>query len=342
MIKKIAVVGATENLGRELLSILAEREFPAEEIVALDSEESEGKEISYGFDKRLIIKNLQNYDFKGTDIVFFVDVEGVSEVYGKKATEAGCIVIDESSCFRMNESIPLVIPEVNPKIIDDYKKSNIIASPNSSVIQMLVALKPLHDVAKIKRIVVSTYQSVSGAGKEAMDELYDHTKKVYEGEFVKPVKFDKTICFNVLPKIDGPMEDGNDKEESKIVNETKKILGNDVEVSATCVRVPVFACYSQSVNVEFKKAISAERSRKILSKTKGILVLDRPKENIYAVPRECAALDEVFVSRIRKDNSVKYGLNMWIVSDNIRKGGALNLVQIAEILVKKFLQSITI
>lgn len=337
MIKKIAVVGATENLGRELLSILAERKFPAKEVVALDSEEAEGKEISYGFDDRLLIKNLKNYDFKGTDIAFFVDVEGVSEVYGKKAIEAGCIVIDESSCFRMNENVPLVIPEVNPEAISDYKKSNIIASPNSSTVQMLVALKPLHDIAKIKRIVVSTYQSVSGASKECMDELFNHTKKIYENEFLEPVNFKKTISFNVIPQIDSPMEDGSYAEESKIVEETKKILGKDVEVSATCVRVPVFACYSQSVNVEFEKPISAEQTREILSDTEGIAVLDRPKEYIYAVPRECAALDEVFVSRIREDKSVKHGLNMWIVSDNIRKGGALNLVQIAEILVKKYL-----
>ena len=338
MLKKVAVVGATGNVGREILSILAERKFPVEEVVALASENSKGKEVSYGFDKRLIVKNLQNYDFKGTDIALFSAGAGISEVYGKKAADAGCIVIDNSSFWRMNKDIPLVVPEVNPEAIADYKKTNIIANPNCSTIQMVVALKPLHDYAKIKRVVVSTYQSVSGAGKEAMDELFEHTKKIYENEFEKPVKFKKTICFNVIPQIDIPMEDGSYKEEWKMVKETQKILDKNIQVSATCVRVPVFACHSESVNIEFENPITPDKARELLSDADGVLVEDRPENYIYAVPRDCAGQDEVYVSRIRKDESVKNGLNIWIVSDNIRKGAALNAVQIAEILVKKYLK----
>lgn len=337
MIKKVAIVGATGNIGREILSILAEKKFPAREIAALASDKSEGKEVGYGFKDKLIVKNLKDYDFKGTDIAFFVAGDGVSEVYGKKAAEMGCIVIDGSSFYRMNDDVPLIIPEVNSEDIADYKKTNIIASPNSTTIQMLVALKPLHDFAKIKRIVVSTYQSISEIGKGAMDELFEHTKKIYENEFLKPVKFKKTICFNLIPQIDVPMDDGSYKEEWKTIVETKKVLGKDIEVSATCVQVPVFACHSESVNVEFEKPITVEKATEILSDAKGVLILDRPKDYIYAVPRECAGQDEVYVSRIRKDKSVKNGLNMWIVSDNLRKGGALNMVQIAEILVKKYL-----
>lgn len=336
MVKKIAVVGATGNVGREMLSVLAERKFPADEVVALASENSEGKEVSYGFEKRLIVQNLSKYDFIGTDIALFSAGAGVSEVYGKKAAEAGCVVIDNSSFWRMNKDIPLVVPEVNPQEIANYKNRNIIANPNCSTIQMVVALKPLMNIAKIKRVVVSTYQAVSGAGKEAMDELFNHTKKIYENEFLKPVHFKKPIPFNVIPQIDIPMEDGSYKEEWKMVQETKKILDKDIEVSATCVRVPVFACHSESVNVEFESSITAEQARDALSDAEGVLVLDKPEEYIYAVPRDCAGQDEVYVSRIRKDPSVKYGLNMWLVSDNIRKGAALNAVQIAELLVKDY------
>lgn len=337
MIKKLAVVGVTDNIGREVLSILAERKFQVKEVVALASEKSEGREVSYGFENRLSVKNLQNYDFEGTDIAIFATGSGISEVYAKKAAKAGCIVIDISSFYNTKNDIPLVIPEVNSDAIADYKKTNIIASPNSATVQMLIALKPLHDIANIKRVVVSTYQSVSGAGMEAMDELFNHTKKIYENEFLKPVKFKKTISFNIIPQINVSMEDGNYKEEQEIIEGTKKILGKEIEVSATCVQVPVFACNSESVNIEFEKPITAERAREILSDSDGILVLDRPKDYIYAVPRECAGQDEVYISRIRKDKSVKNGLNMWIVSDNLRKGSALNAVQIAEILVKKYL-----
>jgi len=337
MIKKIAVVGATGNIGREILSILSERKFPVKEVVALASEKSEGKEVSYGFEKVLTIKNIQNYDFTGTDIAFFAASDGVSEVYGKKASKVGCVVIDISSFYNMNKDIPLIIPEVNADDIANYKKTNIIASPNAITIQTLVALKPLHDIAQIKRIIVSTYQSVSGAGKEAMEELFNHTKKIYENEFLKPVEFKKTICFNVIPQIDIPTEDGNYKEEANIIAETQKILGEKTKIAVTCVRVPVFACNSESVNVEFEKPITVKQAREILSDNDEILVLDRSDEYIYAVPRECAGQDEVYVSRIREDKSTKNGLNMWVVSDNLRKGSALNAVQIAEILAKKYL-----
>ena len=336
MVKKVAVVGATGNVGREMLSILAERKFPVEEVVALASEKSVGKEVSYGFEKRLIVKNLADYDFKGTDIALFSAGSGVSEIYGKKASEAGCVVIDNSSYWRMDKDVPLVVPEVNPEDVANYKNKNIIANPNCSTIQMVVALKPLNDIAKIKRVVVSTYQSVSGAGKDAMDELYNHTKKIYENEFLKPVLFKKPIPFNVIPQIDIPMDDGSYKEEWKMVQETKKILDKDIEVSATCVRVPVFACHSEAVNIEFREPITVEQARDALSDAEGVLVLDKPEEYIYAVPRDCAGQDEVYVSRIRKDPSVKHGLNMWVVSDNIRKGAALNAVQIAELLVKNY------
>ena len=339
MVKKIAIVGATGNVGTELLSILHDRKFPVDEVVALASSESEGKEVSYGFSNRLIVKNLATYDFKGTDIAFFAVGDGLSEVYGKKAAESGCVVIDKSSFYRMNKDVPLVVPEVNADDIANYKKTNIIASPNCSTIQMVVALKPLHDIAKIKRIVVSSYQSVSGAGKEAMDELFNHTKKIYENSFEKPVKFKKSIPFNVIPQIDIPLEDGSYKEEWKMVVETQKIFHDEnIGVTATCVRVPVFAAHSEAINVEFEKEITPEQAREILSDTDGVLVLDRPDEYIYAVPRDCAGHDEVYVSRIRKDPTVKNGLNLWVVADNIRKGAALNAVQIAEILAKKYLK----
>ena len=336
MVKKIAVVGATGNVGREVLSILAERKFPVEEVVALASEDSEGKEVSYGFNKRLKVRNLQDYDFSGTDIALFSAGAGVSEVYGKKAGENGCVVIDGSSYWGMEEDIPLVVPEVNSEAIAKYKNKNIIVSPNCSTIQTVVALKPLHDLAKIKRVIISTYQAVSGAGKEAMDELFNHTKKIYENEFLKPVNFKKPIPFNVIPQIDVLMDDGSYKEEWKIVEETKKVLDKKIKVSATCVRVPVFACYSESINIEFENSISVEDARNALSDAEGVLLLDRPEEYIYAVPRDCAGQDEIYVSRIRKDSTIKNGLNIWVVSDNIRKGAALNMVQIAEILVKNY------
>lgn len=336
MVRKVAVVGATGNVGREMLSTLARRNFPVEEVVALASINSKGKEVSYGMNKRLVVQDLAEYDFTGTDIALFSAGGEISKIYAPKAGESGCIVIDNSSYWRMDKDVPLVVPEVNPDAISQYKNKNIIANPNCSTIQMVVALKPLHDIAKIKRVVVSTYQAVSGAGKEAMDELYSHTKKIFENENLEPVKFKKSIPFNVIPQIDIPLEDGSYKEEWKMMVETKKILDPNIEVSATCVRVPVFACHSESINIEFENPITPEEASEVLSDSDGIIVLDRPDTYTYAVPRECAGQDEVYVSRIRKDTSVKNGLNMWVVADNIKKGAALNAVQIAEILVNDY------
>lgn len=335
MKRKIAVAGATGNVGREILSILAERKFPADEVVALASRNSIGREVSYG-DKILKVQALEDYDFKGTAIGLFSPGGSVSAIHAPRAAKAGCVVIDNTSHFRMHDDVPLIVPEVNPEAIADYKKSNIIANPNCSTIQMVVALKPLHDIAKVKRIVVSTYQSVSGAGKDAMDELFDSTKKIYSSQGHEPKKFSKRIAFNVIPHIDVFMEDGYTKEEWKMKVETKKIMGDDIEVSATCVRVPVFVSHSESVNVQFEKPISVAQAKKALEKADGILVLDRIDENGYATPIDVTTKDPVYVSRIREDKSAPNSLNMWVVADNLRKGAALNAVQIAEVLVKKY------
>lgn len=332
--RKIAVAGATGNVGREILNILHERKFPATEVVALASPNSRGKKVSYG-DKELTVQALDDYDFTGTSIGLFSPGGSVSAIHAPRAAAQGCVVVDNTSHFRMHDNVPLVVPEVNPEAIADYKKAGIIANPNCSTIQMVVALKPLHDLAKIKRIVVSTYQAVSGAGKEAMDELYDSTKKIYANGSSTPKKFSKRIAFNVIPQIDSFMEDGYTKEELKMKNETKKIMGAEIEVEATCVRVPVFNCHSESVNIEFENPISVEQVRKALEKSDGVVVLDRPAEMIFVTPIEVSTQDPVFVSRIRKDTSVKNGISLWIVADNLRKGAALNAVQIAEILVKK-------
>jgi aspartate-semialdehyde dehydrogenase len=334
MARKIAVVGATGNVGREILSILAERGFPADEVVALASRNSIGKEVSYGEKKILKVQALDDYDFTGTAIGLFSPGGKVSAIYAPKAAAQGCVVIDNTSHFRMDKDVPLIVPEVNPEAIKDYKKSNIIANPNCSTIQMVVALKPLHDLAKIKRIVVSTYQSVSGAGKDAMDELYNSTKGIYQNSQSKPRLFSKRIAFNVIPHIDVFMEDGSTKEEWKMKVETKKILGDDIEVVATCVRVPVFVSHSEAINVEFERPISVKQARAAMEKFDGIMVLDRIDENGYATPAETATKDPVFVSRIRKDDTIKNGLNLWVVADNLRKGAALNAVQIAEILIR--------
>lgn len=333
--RKIAVVGATGNVGREILNILAERKFPASEVIALASKNSIGKKVSFG-DKNLEISVLDDYDFSDTAIALFSPGGKVSAIYAPKAASQGCVVIDNTSHFRMDKDVPLIVPEVNKSAISGYKARNIIANPNCSTMQMLVALKPLHDYAKIKRIVVSTYQAVSGAGKDAMDELFNSTKKIYENSFEKPVKFSKRIAFNVIPQIDVFMEDGYTKEEWKMKVETKKILDSNIEVEATCVRVPVFNCHSESVNIEFEKPISANKARAILSDAEGVVVIDNPQENQFITPIECSTLDPVYVSRIREDKSIKNGLSMWIVSDNLRKGAALNAVQIAEILVKDY------
>lgn len=333
--RKIAVAGATGNVGREILNILAERKFPADEVVALASRNSIGKKVSYG-DKELTVQCLDDYDFTGTKIGLFSPGGKVSAVHAPRAAKQGCVVVDNTSHFRMDKDVPLVVPEVNSDAIKDYKKSGIIANPNCSTIQMVVALKPLHDVAKIKRIVVATYQATSGAGKEAMDELYDSTKKIYSNQQSEPKKFSKRIAFNVIPQIDVFMEDGVTKEEWKMKVETQKILDPNIKVEATCVRVPVFNCHSEAVNIEFEKPISAKKAREILDKSDGVIVIDRPEEMGFVTPAEASTKDAVFVSRIREDKSVANGLSLWVVSDNLRKGAALNAVQIAEVLVKDY------
>jgi aspartate-semialdehyde dehydrogenase len=328
----VAVVGATGNVGREVLSILSERNFPVGNIYAIASRASLGKKISFGEEKILLATTLDAVDFSKVDIAFFAAGSSVSKEHVEKIAKLGCIVIDKSSYFRNNANVPLIVPEVNAEAIKTHK--NIIASPNCSVIPLAVALKPLHDEAQIKRIVVSTYQSVSGAGKRAMDELFNQTKGVFTYQTPDPHEFTKRIAFNVIPHIDDFMPSGDTKEEWKMEVELKKILGKEIELSATCVRVPVFVGHSASVNVEFEEELSATNARNLLKKAAGVEVLDRPQDNLYATPIEVVREDAVFVSRIRKDTSVDSGLNMWIVSDNLRKGAALNAVQIAELLIK--------
>jgi aspartate-semialdehyde dehydrogenase len=330
---KIAVVGATGNVGREILATLAERNFPAREVVALASSRSIGKEVSYGETEILKVQNLETYDFSDTEIALFSPGGSVSAKYAPIAAKAGCIVIDNTSHFRMDEDVPLIVPEVNPQAISGFKKRNIIANPNCSTIQMLVALKPLHDAAKIKRLVISTYQSVSGAGKQAMDELYDHTKKMFVHQHEEPQAFTKRIAFNVIPHIDVFMDDGSTKEEWKMIEETKKILDPNIAVSVTCVRVPVFVGHGEAINIEFESALDAQEAIDILKETDGIMVVDDRENGGYITPIECAGEDAVFVSRIRNDKSVKHGLSIWVCADNLRKGAALNAVQIAEQLV---------
>jgi aspartate-semialdehyde dehydrogenase len=334
MAYKVAVVGATGNVGRELLNILSERNFPAREVVALASRSSIGKEVSFGDDDILTVAALDNYNFSDTDIALFSPGSSVSKVFAPKAAAAGCVVIDNTSHFRMDPDIPLVVPEVNAHALSGFRKSNIIANPNCSTAQMVVALKPLHDAARIRRVVVSTYQSVSGAGKAGMDELYDQTKGLYMYEHKDPVKFPKRIAFNVIPHIDVFMEDGSTREEWKMVQETRKILDPTIEVVATCVRVPVFVGHSESINMEFDRPISVHEARDLLENMPGVIVLDRHADGGYITPIDSAGEDSVFVSRLRIDPTVPNGLSMWVVSDNLRKGAALNAVQIAEELVK--------
>jgi aspartate-semialdehyde dehydrogenase len=336
MAYKIAVVGATGNVGRAILDILAERKFPAREVVALASAKSRGKEVSYGDTKILKVQSLDDYDFTGTDIALFSPGASVSKIHAPRAAEQGCVVIDNTSFFRMDKDIPLVVPEVNPQALMDFRKRNIIANPNCSTMQMVVALKPLHDAATIKRIVVSTYQSVSGAGKEAMDELFYQTKDLFIHEQRPAKKFTKRIAFNVIPHIDVFMEDGSTKEEWKMVQETQKIMGADIQISATCVRVPVFVGHSESINIELEQPLSADEAREILEDAPGVVVIDGQENGRYQTPVESAGEDAVFVSRIREDKTVLNGLNLWVVSDNLRKGAALNAVQIAEELIANY------
>lgn len=335
---KVAVVGATGAVGREMLKTLAEREFPVSDVVALASGRSAGGGVSFGEDDTLTVQELARYDFAGTDICLSSAGAKISEEFAPRAGKAGCVVIDNTSYFRMDPDVPLVVPEVNPEAIAGYKKRNIIANPNCSTIQMLVALKPLHDAAKIKRIVVSTYQSVSGAGKEAMDELFSQTRAIYVNDPLNREVFRKQIAFNVIPQIDVFMDDGSTKEEWKMVVETKKILDSKIKVAATCVRVPVFIGHAEAVNVEFENPLSAAEARELLKKAKGVTVVDLHHEEGFVTPAECAGEDTVFVSRIREDISVENGLNLWVVADNLRKGAALNAVQIAEILAKTYLK----
>jgi aspartate-semialdehyde dehydrogenase len=335
---KVAVVGATGAVGREILQILAERDFPVSDVVALASSRSAGGGVSYGEHKVLTVQDLDKYDFKGTDICLSSAGAKISEAFAPRAAAAGCVVIDNTSHFRMDADVPLVIPEVNPQALQGYAKRNIIANPNCSTIQMLVALKPLHDLATITRIVVSTYQSVSGAGKEAMDELFSQTRAIFVNDGVKKEIFTKQIAFNVIPQIDVFMADGSTKEEWKMVVETQKILDPKIKVTATAVRVPVFIAHSEAVNVEFATPITAAQARAALQKAPGVTVIDKQHEDGFVTPVECAGDDAVYVSRIRQDTSVANGLNLWIVSDNLRKGAALNAVQIAELLVKEHLR----
>jgi aspartate-semialdehyde dehydrogenase len=333
MAYRVAVVGATGAVGREIIKTLAERNFPASEVIALASGRSTGSEISFGEKKVLTVRNLDTFDFSGCDIGLFSPGAAVSAVHAPRAAEAGCIVIDNTSHFRMDADVPLVVPEVNPEALRNFRKRNIIANPNCSTIQMVVALKPLHDEFKIKRIVVATYQSVSGAGKEGMDELFNHTKSSFVFEQSPPEQFTKEIAFNCIPHIDKFMEDGSTKEEWKMAVETRKILDPDIKVMATCVRVPVFIGHAEAVNVEFANPVSVQEARSALRDAPGVIVLDRREDGGYVTPAESAGEDAVYVSRIRKDPTVEHGLAFWCVSDNLRKGAALNAVQIAESLI---------
>ena len=335
---KVAVVGATGNVGREMLVTLAERKFPVDEVVALASSRSVGKEISFGPEKILKVKDLATFDFKGTDIALFSAGGKTAEVHAPRAAKAGCVVIDNSSHFRMDPEIPLVVPEVNPQALKGYAKRNIIANPNCSTIQMVVALKPLHDAAKIRRIVVATYQSTSGAGKEAMDELFNQTRGIFVNDPIKREKFTKQIAFNVIPHIDVFLDDGSTKEEWKMVVETKKILDPSIKVTATCVRVPTFISHGEAVNIEFERPLSVAEARDLLREAPGIAVVDHRADEGYVTPVEAAGEDLVYVSRIRDDATVEHGLSLWVVSDNLRKGAALNAVQIAEELIKTYLR----
>jgi len=330
---RVAVVGATGAVGREILKTLHERNFPAREVAAVASGRSAGAQVSYGEEKILTVKNLDKFDFSGWDIALFSPGASISAIHAPRAAAAGCVVIDNTSQFRMDADVPLVVPEVNPEAIKLFHKRNIIANPNCSTIQMVVALKPLHDKFKIKRIVVSTYQSVSGAGKEGMDELLANTKVQYVHEKNPPQIFQKDIAFNVIPQIDIFMDDGATKEEWKMVVETKKILDRKIEVFATCVRVPVFIGHSEAVTVEFEHPVTVTEARAALRAAPGVIVHDSREDGGYITPAESQGEDAVYVSRIRKDPTVPHGLGLWIVSDNLRKGAALNAVQIAEFLV---------
>jgi aspartate-semialdehyde dehydrogenase len=331
---KIAVVGATGNVGREMLEVLDERAFPADEVVALASRRSQGTEVSFG-DRVLKVQALEHYDFRGTDIALMSAGGAVSKEWSPKIAAQGCVVIDNSSAWRYDLDVPLIVPEVNAAAVEGFRKKNIIANPNCSTAQLVVALKPLHERARIKRVVVATYQSVSGAGKDAMDELFNQTRAVFTADPIEAKKFSKRIAFNVIPHIDVFMEDGSTKEEWKMVAETKKILDPKIKLSATCVRVPVFIGHSEAVNIEFEQPISADEAREVLRESPGCLVVDKREDGGYVTPVECAGEDATYISRIREDPTLENGLSLWVVSDNLRKGAALNAVQIAELLLNR-------
>ena len=336
---RVAVVGATGNVGRELLNILVERQFPLDEVAAVASSRSTGDVIDFGDSgKTLKVLNLEHFDFAGWDMALFSAGGEVSKVYAPIAAAAGCTVIDNSSCFRMDPDVPLIVPEVNAHAIADYRKKNIIANPNCSTAQLVVALKPLHDAATIKRVVVSTYQSVSGTGKAGMDELFEQSRNIFVGDSNEPRVYPKQIAFNVIPQAGDFQDDGSTTEEWKLVVETKKILDPKIKLTATCVRVPVFVGHSEAVNIEFEKEISAAEARSILREAPGVMVVDKREAGGYVTPVECVGEYATYVSRIREDPTVDSGLSLWVVSDNLRKGAALNAVQIAELLGRKHLQ----
>ena len=331
---KVAVIGATGNVGREMLNILAERAFPADEVFAVASRRSQGSEVSFG-DHRLKCQDLETFDFSGVDFALMSAGSAVAKEWAPRIGSKGCVVIDNSSCWRMDPDVPLVVPEVNPDAVVGFTKKNIIANPNCSTAQLVVVLKPLHDAAKIKRVVVDTYQSVSGAGKEAMDELWDQTKGIFVTDTPEPKTFTKQIAFNVIPHIDVFMDDGSTKEEWKMMVETKKILDPKIKLTATCVRVPVFVGHSEAVNIEFENEITAKDARRILREAPGVLVVDKREPGGYVTPVECVGDYATYVSRIREDQTIDNGLSLWIVSDNLRKGAALNTIQIAELIVNR-------
>jgi aspartate-semialdehyde dehydrogenase len=331
---RVAVVGATGNVGREMLSILKERLFPADEVIAIASRRSLGQEVSYG-DRTLKCKDLEQFDFSGVDIVLMSAGGTVSKEWSPRIGATGAVVIDNSSAWRMDPRVPLVVPEVNPDAVKGYKQLNIIANPNCSTAQLVVALKPLHDAAKIKRVVVATYQSVSGAGKDAMDELWTQTRGIFVNDEIVKERFTKQIAFNVIPHIDNFMEDGTTKEEWKMMVEVKKILDPAIKLTATCVRVPVFVGHSEAVNIEFENPLSAEQARDLLHEAPGVVVIDRHEDGGYITPVEAAGEFATYVSRIREDSTVENGLSLWCVSDNLRKGAALNAVQIAELMLNR-------
>ncbi len=336
---RVAVVGATGNVGREILNVLAERQFPADEVAAVASARSTGHLVDFGDSgKELKVHNLEHFDFSDWDMALFAAGSRVSEQHALRAAASGCTVIDNSSLFRMDPDVPLIVPEVNPDAIAGYTRKNIIANPNCSTAQLVVALKPLHDAATIKRVVVATYQSVSGAGKKGMDELFEQSRNIFVGDSNEPAFFTKQIAFNVIPHIDDFLDDGSTKEEWKMVVETKKILDPKIKVTATCVRVPVFVGHSEAVNIEFERELSADDARAILREAPGVMLVDKREDGGYVTPVECVGDYATFVSRVREDSTIEHGLSLWCVSDNLRKGAALNAVQIAELLGRRHLQ----